>query len=184
MQRGMLMPMSNDEPRRKVTLADVARQSGVSPAAASLAIRGEPGVSRETRDRVLATARRIGYRGVSKPSPRRLQTVPAPAQVGHGALVRGRAWPVPGIRLGVRTLWQFAGPFGIVGHRRTGGRFELRAGYLVDVNLLELLLTGRLARGPSGRKTRTTLVPRPATGSAVVCPRHGAPRTAGDRLRE
>ena len=56
---------SNDETRRKVTLADVAREPRLSPAAASLAIRGEPGVSRETRDRVLATARRIGYRGVS-----------------------------------------------------------------------------------------------------------------------
>lgn len=63
------------EPRRKVTLADVAARSGVSPAAASLAIRGEPGVSRETRDRVLATARQLGYRGVSRPSPRRAKAV-------------------------------------------------------------------------------------------------------------
>ena len=66
---------SNDETRRKVTLADVARETGVSPAAASLAIRGEPGVSRETRDRVLATARRIGYRGVSHASARRMKSV-------------------------------------------------------------------------------------------------------------
>ena len=52
----------------KVTLADVAHEAGVSPAAASLAIRGEPGVSRETRDRV-AAARRIGYRGISGVHP-------------------------------------------------------------------------------------------------------------------
>ena len=47
----------------------------MSPAAASLAIRGEPGVSRETRDRVLATARRIGYRGVSHASARRMKSI-------------------------------------------------------------------------------------------------------------
>ena len=65
----------DDEPRRKVTLADVAREAGVSQAAASLAIRGEQGVSRETRDRVLATARRIGYRGVARASTRRMKSV-------------------------------------------------------------------------------------------------------------
>lgn len=64
-----------DEPRRKITLADVARDAGVSQAAASLAIRGEPGVSRETRERVLATARRIGYRGVSRSPTRRMKSV-------------------------------------------------------------------------------------------------------------
>ena len=65
----------DDEPRRKVTLADVAREAGVSPAAASLAIRGEQGVSRETRDRVLASARRIGYRGVARASSRRMKSL-------------------------------------------------------------------------------------------------------------
>ena len=52
--------------RRRITLADVAQAAGVSPAAASLAIRGEPGVSRETRDRVVEHARRLGYRGVTR----------------------------------------------------------------------------------------------------------------------
>jgi LacI family transcriptional regulator len=64
-----------DEQRRKVTLADVAREAGLSPAAASLAIRGEPGVSRETRDRVVETARRLGYRGLSRPLNRRSRQV-------------------------------------------------------------------------------------------------------------
>jgi DNA-binding LacI/PurR family transcriptional regulator len=61
--------------RRRVTLADVARDVGVSPAAVSLAIRGEPGVSRETRDRVVDTARRLGYRGVSRSPSRRARQV-------------------------------------------------------------------------------------------------------------
>jgi DNA-binding LacI/PurR family transcriptional regulator len=61
--------------RKRVTLADVARAAGVSPAAVSLAIRGEPGVSRETRERVVDTARRLGYRGVSRSSSRRARQV-------------------------------------------------------------------------------------------------------------
>jgi DNA-binding LacI/PurR family transcriptional regulator len=64
-----------DDGRRRVTLADVARDAGVSPAAVSLAIRGEPGVSRETRDRVVETARRLGYKGVSRSSGRRARQV-------------------------------------------------------------------------------------------------------------
>lgn len=44
------------------TLADVAREAGVSTAAASLAINGKPGVSEATRTRVLETATRLGYR--------------------------------------------------------------------------------------------------------------------------
>ena len=35
--------MTEDESRKRVTLADVARATGVSPAAVSLAVRGEPG---------------------------------------------------------------------------------------------------------------------------------------------
>jgi endoglucanase len=41
-------------------------------------------------------------------------------------------------------LWQFEGPFGIVGHTRPGARFERRSGYDVDVELLDLLLAGRV----------------------------------------
>ena len=40
-------------------------------------------------------------------------------------------------------MWNFEGPFGIVGHRRSGARFEMRHGYLVDVDLLDLLLASR-----------------------------------------
>jgi len=46
----------------KVTLGDVATQAGVSPAAASLALRGRRGVSDETRRRVVEVASSLGYR--------------------------------------------------------------------------------------------------------------------------
>lgn len=70
--------MTEDEgrdARKRVTITDVARGAGVSPAAVSLAIRGEPGVSRETRDRIVETARRLGYRGVSRTPNRRARQV-------------------------------------------------------------------------------------------------------------
>jgi len=49
-------------PHRRVTLADVARQAGVSPALASIVMRGAPGASAESRERILAVARHLGYR--------------------------------------------------------------------------------------------------------------------------
>lgn len=67
--------VTRDEGRKRVTLADVAQAAGVSPAAVSLAVRGEPGVSRETRDRVVDTARRLGYRGTARSTPRRSRQV-------------------------------------------------------------------------------------------------------------
>ena len=41
-------------------------------------------------------------------------------------------------------MWNFEGPFGIVGHGRAGARFEERHGYAVDVDLLDLMLTSRV----------------------------------------
>jgi endoglucanase len=41
-------------------------------------------------------------------------------------------------------LWQFEGPFGIVGHGRAGARVEERHGYAVDVDLLALMLDSRV----------------------------------------
>lgn len=48
--------------RQRVTIVDVARAADTSVSSASVALRGEPGVSAETRRRVLATAERLGYR--------------------------------------------------------------------------------------------------------------------------
>ncbi len=36
-------------------------------------------------------------------------------------------------------LWNFEGPFGIIGHNRVGANFEMMDGYLVDRDLLELM---------------------------------------------
>jgi LacI family transcriptional regulator len=47
---------------QKVTIADIANASGVCPATVSLALRSRPGVSSETRQRVLDNAQRLGYR--------------------------------------------------------------------------------------------------------------------------
>src|SRR5579871_3729706 len=50
------------EPREeRVTLVDVARHSGVSRATASLVLRGSPLVAAETRERVQASMRALGY---------------------------------------------------------------------------------------------------------------------------
>lgn len=45
----------------KVTIADIARDSGVSPATVSLVLRDKPGIGAETRQRVLESAQNLGY---------------------------------------------------------------------------------------------------------------------------
>ncbi len=57
--------------KEKVKISDIARESGVSASAVSLALNNKPGVSDETRARVLQTARDLGYRGKSSPLSRR-----------------------------------------------------------------------------------------------------------------
>ncbi|MFI7636293.1 hypothetical protein [Nonomuraea sp. NPDC049400] len=42
-------------------------------------------------------------------------------------------------------LWEFQGPFGVIGHRRPGARFEQLDGFLVDRDLLELLQAHRVS---------------------------------------
>ncbi len=48
--------------RRRPTIADVARRAGVSAAAVSFAVNDRPGVSVETRERILVAARELGWR--------------------------------------------------------------------------------------------------------------------------
>lgn len=48
-------------PKQRVNMTDVATRSGVSIATVSRALRGEPGVSSQTRDRVLRVAQDLAY---------------------------------------------------------------------------------------------------------------------------
>jgi LacI family transcriptional regulator len=48
-------------PPRRVTIDDIARESGASPTTVSLVLRDKPGIGVETRDRVLAAAQVLGY---------------------------------------------------------------------------------------------------------------------------
>src|ERR1700712_3851474 len=45
----------------RVRITDVARAAGISIASASVALNGKPGVSDETRSRILAVAAELGY---------------------------------------------------------------------------------------------------------------------------
>jgi DNA-binding LacI/PurR family transcriptional regulator len=54
--------LSTQRPARRPRLEDVAAAVGVSPASASLVLRGVPGPSSATRERVLEAAARLGYR--------------------------------------------------------------------------------------------------------------------------
>jgi DNA-binding LacI/PurR family transcriptional regulator len=54
--------LSAEEPVRRPRLLDVAAEAGVSTASASLVLRGAPGPSEATRERVLSAAGRLGYR--------------------------------------------------------------------------------------------------------------------------
>jgi len=59
--------LSESEPepvpiRRRPTIADVAKRAGVSSAAVSFAINDRPGVSPDTRERILEAARELGWR--------------------------------------------------------------------------------------------------------------------------
>ena len=46
----------------KVTISDVARTAGVSNSAVSYALNGKPGVSEDTREKVLKVAEQMGWK--------------------------------------------------------------------------------------------------------------------------
>jgi DNA-binding LacI/PurR family transcriptional regulator len=55
-------PKSEEGPRRRPTIADVAERAGVSPALVSFAFNDRPGVSAGTRERILAAAGELRWR--------------------------------------------------------------------------------------------------------------------------
>ena len=55
------MRLLNSNKKRRVTLQDVAKHSGVSRATASLVVRNSPSISEATRDKVLISMRELGY---------------------------------------------------------------------------------------------------------------------------
>lgn len=57
----------------KTTIVDVARAAGTSVSSASVALRGEPGVSEQTRARILEAAQRLGFQPDQRASRLRLQ---------------------------------------------------------------------------------------------------------------
>lgn len=70
--------MAGTVQRRSVSAAAVARAAGVSPATVSYVMNGQPGVSEQTRQRVLRMAREMGHRpadGAKVPGVRRNHVV-------------------------------------------------------------------------------------------------------------
>lgn len=97
---------------KRVTIADIARQAGVSPGAVSFALNGRPGVSEETRRRILAIADEHEWRPSST----------ARALVGARAGVVGFAVNRPARTLGAEAFFTdlIAGVQSSLAERRMG----------------------------------------------------------------
>ena len=80
---------------KRPTIADIARQAGVSKGAVSYALNGRPGVSAATRDRILAIADRAGFRA----------SAAARALAGAPAKMVGLALQRPARTLGVEPFF-------------------------------------------------------------------------------
>lgn len=70
-----------------VTARDVAKRAGVSPATVSLVFRGKPGVGKETRERVFACAKELGFEYEAPEQPRSTSTILLVIYKRHGHVV-------------------------------------------------------------------------------------------------
>jgi DNA-binding LacI/PurR family transcriptional regulator len=100
--------------RARVTLGDVARRAGASPAAASLALRGRPGVSDATRRRIAKAAADLGYH--VRPIP--VSTAERTIGVLVAARTDGRADP------------SYGGIVAAMNHLGASRRWDVRLGLL------------------------------------------------------
>ena len=80
---------------KRPTIADIAREAGVSKGAVSYALNGQPGVSVATRERILAIADRVGFRA----------SAAARALAGAPAKMVGLALQRPASTLGVEPFF-------------------------------------------------------------------------------
>lgn len=71
---------------KRITITDIARESGASPTTVSLVLRDKPGIGAGTRDRVLAAAQALGYERKAPASGK-----PAGAVATVAILFRARA---------------------------------------------------------------------------------------------
>jgi DNA-binding LacI/PurR family transcriptional regulator len=72
------MKIPPDSQQSKIKLSDIAKASGVSLAAVSLALGDKPGISQETRSRVIEIARTMGYRfksSITNPPVKSIKTI-------------------------------------------------------------------------------------------------------------
>ncbi|PUB31554.1 LacI family transcriptional regulator [Promicromonospora sp. AC04] len=56
------MTQASERPGRRPTIADIAARAGVSPTAVSFALNDRPGISEQTRARILAAVAELGWR--------------------------------------------------------------------------------------------------------------------------
>lgn len=150
-------------PKRRVTVNDIARSSEASPTTVSLVLRNKPGISSETRDRVLAAAADLGYRprGGTRPAP-----TPETAFRNVAMLLRARNRASTHLEPGVNPFYSWV-MNGMQGQARKT-RINLLYGHLpVDatntlletpMHLLDQPLAGAIIVGPFSDDTISHLV--------------------------
>lgn len=159
-------------PSKPLTLRDVARAVGLSPAAVSLALRGEGTLSAATRARIQEAARRMRYRRNVYAASLRTRSLTGS---GHGmplAVLVGQSggaqYPVVPARLGLRRAARELG-------------YALEEVVLTAETPLRAVLRGLFHRGCQGlflpHTLDTAAIPPPdwARFCVVVCNRGAAP---------